>query len=577
MTLVVAFGLVSCSLVTRQRPNQDLSLPAVLPAIPLDDTRPPAAPDASHGAALYEQKCSPCHGISGTGDGPSAAAIRAQGRQVASLIDPARARAAQPSDWVRVIRNGRLENLMPGFSGSLNAQDRWDVLSYVWALGTVSQNLQSNAVGYQSTCASCHAIPAALMADTAAAKASLDELAAIIARSPSHKPVAAIANMGDAQRLQLAEYVRDSVYGNADATTLRQAIQVGDGRLAFVVKNVNRPGTAVTDAVVTLHGYNSASEVVSHSTQLDATGVAVFEGLPRRPEVFYEPEIIYAGGRFFGSTAQLTSTRALTQSVDVYDVSTDPGTITISEWHNFIQGFGEGTLTMAEVLVFDNTSARAYSSANGRSLRISLPPDATNLRFEGPGLGARFVRDGDVLYDLDAVLPGTHSSQISLSYELPYRNAKTFTREAYYPLKSWDVIVPDSEVRVTGLPDRGLQTLPNGGAVHLYIQQQSAPAGPVTFAVSGQPSENPPAGSDTRSLLVALATFAGALLVASSLLLRARHERRLVAASAALQDSLVQQIAHLDDALARGEVSEPYYSETRGGLMARAKEVWHDG
>ena len=572
--LGIAFVLTSCSLVGRSRVTQDLSKPATLPPIPLDEQRPPTPPSAARGAAIYEQKCAACHGVGGAGDGSAAAAIRAQGRQVASLVDPARARAAQPGEWLRVIANGRIANLMPGFSGSLNAQDRWDVLTYVWALGANPQMLQTTASGFQSNCVRCHAQPVALMAGVALGKYSITELAGVIARSPTHLRTAGLGVLGDTQRQQLAEYLRASVFDFADASTLRSNTQRGDGRLAYVAQNGTRPGAPLGDAAVTLRAYDSRSEVFSRTARLNASGLAVFDDLPRRADVFYEPEITYGGARFFGAPAQLTATLALTQPLRVFDVTSDAGAISISEWHSFVQGFGEGTISMAELFVFDNASDKAFTGADGRSVKISLPPDATNVRFEGAGLGARFVRDGDLVGDLDAVLPGVRASQISLSYDMPYRNAKSLARELFYAVKSWDVIVPDGELRVTGIPDRGVQNLPSVGAVRLYVQTQPSSIGVFRYGLAGQPRAASGAGNDTRSLLIAFFALAGALMSVVVLLSRARSDQRGRITDDGFRETLVRQIADLDDAFARAEIDEAYHRETRARLKARLRAVW---
>lgn len=576
MTCVLMVIFTSCSLVTRQRPDQDLSVPASLPAIPRDDQQPPATLNGRHGAQIYEQKCAACHGTSGAGDGPSSAAIRAQGKQVANLIDPVTSREAKPVDWLRVIATGRISNLMPPFSGSLTSQDRWDVLTYIWSLQTNVKTVEATAPLFQSTCAGCHAKPGLLMSGAAPGKYSLSELAGALYRSPSHQGVVSITMMSDLQRLQMSEYVRSSTFDSVPAATLRETTQIGDGRLTYQLQNLNRPNITVVGGSVTLHGYDRTSEVYSRTVPITTTGAVAFEGVPRRADVFYEPEVIYSGGRFYGAAIQLTNTVAATLPLQVFDVTSDPAVVSISEWHTFVQGFAEGTMSISEIMVFDNASDKAFSDSSGRSLKFALPADATNLQFEGPGLGSRFIREGETFFDLDALLPGAHASQISVSYTIPYRKARSMSRTISYPYKSWDVIVPEGEVQVSGLPDRGIQTLPNGGAVHLYVQQTPGPPGTVRYEISGQPRQKTAAGSDRTSLLISMAALAGGLLVAASLVLYARNERTGSASQPTSQVVLVQQAANLDDAFARGDVSESYYRQSREMLLRQLREGWRD-
>jgi mono/diheme cytochrome c family protein len=119
--------LTACTIAARPTlPTDSLLTPAALPAPIADgESAPLAPPDSRIGASIYAEKCAACHGVTGAGDGPRAGQIRSQGGQVANLIDPARMRAATPTEWHQLITDGRLTALMPGFSGSLSAQERW--------------------------------------------------------------------------------------------------------------------------------------------------------------------------------------------------------------------------------------------------------------------------------------------------------------------------------------------------------------------------------------------------------------------------------------------------------------------
>src|SRR5512138_3497004 len=103
---------------------------------------PTRRPSATVGASLYQEKCIRCHGDLGRGDGAMAAQIQAQfNSPVADLTSDVVARARTPEEWYDVVSNGRLQNGMPGFAGSLEVDQRWDVIAYAWSLAVAPQQV----------------------------------------------------------------------------------------------------------------------------------------------------------------------------------------------------------------------------------------------------------------------------------------------------------------------------------------------------------------------------------------------------------------------------------------------------
>ncbi len=561
--------LTACSNSGRNSNNQDLSNPAPTPAVQ-NAIAPAAAPDAARGAKLYEEKCAACHGTNGDGAGPQAAAIRAQGQTVANLIDPNKTRATKPSDWFQIITNGRLQNLMPPFSGSLNPQDRWDVIAYTWALGTRPDALSSGKAVFEANCAQCHSA-ANLGKPDLLARSALNDILAAMGRGDQHRPN---TQLSEIQRGQAANYVRSLAYRYADPVAIRDATLKGAGVLSWQVENKSAGGTVPANVPVVLHVYDANSEVFTRSTTLDANGVVKFDQLPVRRDYFYEPEMIYNGARFFGAPAQITGTALAPRPFVIYEVSNDAGQISISDFHYFVQGADEGKLSIAEVYSIDNTGDRAYIAKPMQSLRFSLPPDATNIRFDGPGIGARFIRDGDILIDMDAVTPGKPASGLTLIYEIPYRNRKTIEREMFYPVKKWDVVMPGLALRASGggLVDRGQQQVQNT-SFNLFAAEQGMPkAGPLRFEISGQLRAGPAPGSDNLSIGVGVGLFVLSLGMLYLSVLRGRALRAGVGAAAndkVMRQALLQAVADLDDEFEAGKLNEADYCNQRDALMSR--------
>jgi copper transport protein len=109
---------------------------SVLPVAPLPPVSPVPATGASlaRGEVIYRQSCLACHGLTGRGDGPAAGTLRSRPadlrvHMVAGHTDP------ELYAWVS---DGIAGTEMPGFSGRLDAEDRWHVVNYIRQLGDVS-------------------------------------------------------------------------------------------------------------------------------------------------------------------------------------------------------------------------------------------------------------------------------------------------------------------------------------------------------------------------------------------------------------------------------------------------------
>ncbi len=580
-------ALAGCSMSERSSMrNIDLDAPAVLPTLSADgETAPARAPDAARGAEIYEQKCIACHGVNGEGDGARAAQIREQGRTVANLILPARVRAARPSEWHTIITNGRIDALMPGFSGSLNAQDRWDVQAYVWSLGATAQSLAAGRALYAAQCASCHGGPGAapsngapLLSDTLGlAERTLTDLAGKMTLGEPHRSI----TLSEAERFQVADAVRALGYSHADPAQLRQARVQGGGTL--VLRPLNGTASAQpppADAPVVLRALDRNGEVFSRTALLAGSGVVTFANLPQRDDFFYQAELDYQGGRFYGSPAQLApGVTVVSDVLAYYETTNDATTLSIANVLIAVQDMSEGEITVVEVYEFAQNSDRAFVGNNGRTLRITTPADATNVRFDGLGLGRRFIQDGETIHDTEVVVPGTPAQRITVIYEVPYRQARAFERTVFYPVTRWTVLVPDTDtlggtpLRVSGaVKDEGVREA-DGTRVRLYSGQTPADAR-LRFDLSGQPISAARPGEDARAIGFGLIALALALGLGAFLFMRVRALRKEMLDPAAERRALILEIAQLDDARARGGIDEAAHARERARLKAALAENW---
>ncbi len=139
---------------------------------PLEDV-PSEPPSLSRGRQVYQENCASCHGASGRGDGPVAAALSPR---PADLADAAALLASSPLDFYRRITVGSAGTSMAPFEHVLSSEDRWAVALYASTLRLPrpsSRRPPDRLVGFETTAAMSDADllaelgPGATLADVA--------------------------------------------------------------------------------------------------------------------------------------------------------------------------------------------------------------------------------------------------------------------------------------------------------------------------------------------------------------------------------------------------------------------------
>ena len=94
--------------------------------------------DTARGHQLFTQNCSACHGDRGLGDGPAAVASP---MPVPAIGSKERTPDLSPALAYNVVSVGIRGTPMPPFATTLNPQDRWNVVNYVYTLRGTKMSL----------------------------------------------------------------------------------------------------------------------------------------------------------------------------------------------------------------------------------------------------------------------------------------------------------------------------------------------------------------------------------------------------------------------------------------------------
>lgn len=587
-----------------------LSTPAAAAPRPAQET-PPLPADARAGLPIYLEKCAPCHGETGMGNGPQAAQLQFPPAQFA---DAAAMWGKTPADLFAVTKNGRIEKLMPPFAQSTGDQAIWNVLAYAWSLHLDPAELQQGEAVYQAACAGCHG--AAGQGDGPDAGADLLDLTSLDAtanrsqrdwfdalQSPAHSRV---ADLSDAERWASLEFVRTWTLPPLQA----RPFAPGDGVISGVVTNDTPQGDVTAGLTVTLSVFDDFDLATQISATTSVTGFYRFDSLNTDPGWLYVANLSFKDVPY--STGVMTFTAAAPAqdgSIAVYEPTNDSSVLAVERAHWFLE-FDQSNLLVAELYIWSNNSDRVYVGAAsedddaGRSvLPFALPPDFQNLSFDDGDLGRRYQLTPDGAADTLPLPPGQGVRQTLLRYVIPFTSLTLdLQHPVAVPLRSLNVLVADVGAQVSS-PD--LQEGPARQveqATYFNFTTAEVPAGKtIELKLTNLPFNRSPetaaaAQANSPWLAVGVAVFAALGLLG---VLYFATRRRQEMAQAAEDDEaeegeedgdeedqapaapsldldalrrrrqgLILAIARLDDRHAGGGMSEADYAARRGRLKA---------
>lgn len=628
LTALLALGLSSCnfSLAADVTPPPGYQPPPPSTAAPTAGLLfPVVPPDPAQGAAIYAEKCAPCHGVGGMGDGPNASGLP---NPVAALGSPEIAQKATPAGWFSVVTNGNLERFMPPFR-SLSDRQRWDVVAYSFTLSNLADEIEQAAELWTAECAACHGASGAgdgpeagslLVSDLTdqervAGKSEFDFYTVIT--SGAEGMPAFGERLSETERWTLAGYVRllsfassaaeellpppvatpqvtlpaGSATESASATeTVKTTEVVSATRLGTVSGAVtNDTGSPAAGGLeVNLHAFIGMELVFTDTTTLKGDGTYVFENLELEPGVAFLTTVEFDGVVYGSDITQVDeATESLDLPIQVYQSSSDTGLLSVDRLHYFFEFVDEDTLRVLELYIISNTSDKTIVPLEtGQPLiRFSLPPEAEALQFEEGVLGGRFIETPDGFGDTAPIRPGAGNHQVLFSYELPYNRKLDLVRTTPLNTQAVVILAPEDGVKIRGenLQDAGSRDI-QGVPYQMYNGAAMEAEDDLRLTISGRPGGGFKLTSAPPSnLMIGLAALGTVLLVAGAWLYT-RNRRNGAALDdggpAAVADesldsreAVMDAILALDDLYQEGKLPEEGYLQRRAELKARLQEL----
>lgn len=600
--LLSASLLAACSLAAQapaEQPGQGQPLPAAQPAAQTLEL-PARRPGAAAGADLYQQKCIRCHGASGRGDGTMAGQIQSQfGSPVADLTSDVVARARTPEQWYDIVANGRMDKGMPGFAGSLNVDQRWDVIAYAWTLGAPMDTLARGQQVYGEQCAHCHG-PAGKGdgKDASGQLPDLSDFATLAQVEPGrwdqaldsgHVPSFAGTLSVDAKRAAI-DYVRSLAYDATAPTLVSGATPAPDstapgatpatlpanpaGPTAPIVLRGNiingTSGQSVPDALnMTLYivpHQGTSANMMTRTFQSGVGGTYVISTTDAGAGDLLALGADYKDLRFF--SALLPPEPQMTLPITIYESTSDAANIVIDTLHIVAIPTAEG-LNVSEIYVLSNNDDRFVAGFGQPVMHFGLPAGVTNVQMEDAERQVMAV-SGDGLDYYDAIPIGSQIQQIVFQYTLPV-TATSLGRTIYHPIASVNLLVEANadQAQVTSDQFKAMGTQDIQGATYQQYSVLNVEPGQSLAVSIGSPSAT---AFDWRIILgIGLVVVGGV-----GLILWQRGQKKPAQSPALQKEALIDQIAALDDDFSAGQIDEINYKAQRAKLKEKLLNLMNE-
>lgn len=600
--VIIAALLAACdlSLAGDITPPPDYQAPT-FEAVADEAGYPEALPDAASGRLIYQQSCLPCHGADGLGDGPQAAQLPVT---VPAIGSAEVAFQSTPAEWFQVITQGNMENFMPPFAGSYSAQQRWDVLAYVYSLASDPALIEQGQGVFRQVCAECHGLDGGgseaardfsdqqLMAETSGA----DILQLLSSAEPPHDfsvnaedawavaayvrgftfPVIDTGSM--AEPTEAVTPAATSEAGETGETNEEGAVEETPETPTLTVSGVVNNGSDSSlpdDLMLTLRAFDHFEPALEMSGTVEADGGFSFEDLEPVAGRLYFVTVEHQGATYASQFVTLEEGQTeISLEATYYDSTHDPSALVADRVHMFFDFNDPEMVQVVQFWVISNPTQQAVTPQDGSVpvLQFPLPQGFSGLAFESGELGQQYLPTADGFGDLRMVEPGEGIYQMLFAFQLPYKRSLDYAQTLEFPAGVVQVFVPQGiKLEGEGLQSSGMQDL-NGEPYDSYEVEDTGAGYSLSFSLKGRnpAAESIFAGVGQQGNLV-IGT-AGLLLVVLGVVLWLRQVRtpeELPGTSEAVMDAIIE----LDAAYEAGALDEAEYQAQRQALKNRLAEL----
>jgi mono/diheme cytochrome c family protein len=612
----LTFLLSACNLTLARDVTPPPNYVPPTPAPTLGPLFPVQAPSTENGALIFAEKCAPCHGKTGLGDGEQGIKLNVT---VPAFGLPEVARPASPAQWYRVVTQGNMERFMPPFA-SLSDQERWDVVAYALTLHTSEEEIAQGKELFESNCADCSTD---FFRDQEKMSALSEvELARIIKQGNDQVPAFG-ATLSEDEVWAVAAYLRTlafdteplvsapaasatsqavtvtetpakaktplgTVEGTEQAAATSEATAVPQAGFGSVSGSVeNKTGAALPDDLkITLRGYDHGAdpsagpqEVFSQEGTLGKDGSFVFENIEMPLNRIFIAELAYDGMNVQSGFAIVKEgdTNLTLPPITLYNQTEDISALVIDETRIFLE-YGTDAVQVFNVYSFRNPSDKTIvvkMNENGEVPFIKAPEGSS-------GFGYEPMQDSKPLQQIEngfAVPPSEDSYGLIFFASLPKAKEFTFSQEFVLPAASVSVFVPEGvSIQSDKSENLGIQTIQDF-KFQIYDMGNVAAGEKLNLSISGTPKESDTASTpaeqttSNQNLLIGAGALGIALILAGGWMYLRDRNREEESAGAREEgnefetsEDVIDAIIALDDLHRAKKISDGAYQKRRAEL-----------
>ncbi len=577
--LSILLSACTLSLADDITPPPDYKSPTPGPTMsPLFPQNPPSL---ASGAAIFAEKCAPCHGDKGLGDGPMAAQLQ---KVPAAVGKPEIARVAAPANWYTTVTQGNINSFMPPFSGSLSDQQRWDVVAYTLSLGgSTFAEAQKGKVIFEANCVKCHdpnsttPSPVTFTDQGMMAKLTQTDIANFV-----NKGVGKMPGFGglipDEDIFAVAAYVRTfsvvagevaaaatpvpptatsapdanatpsvdagtpaATESSAAATTPTETTGVVQGK---VVNGSDGSDPSTLKAVLHVFEHDPAtqqfSEVSTQEAPIAADGAYSFKDVRMLANQAFYVSVDYADTTYESEPAfPKEGESTIELPVTIYSTTTDTSALVADQMHILLDYSKPNIVQVVEFLVVSNPGTKSVVAAEkgGPVVKVSLPKGYTNLQFDQGAIGDRYIKTDDGFADTTSVVPGTGKYQLVFAIDLPLPKPGlfggqqlTFSQPIALKAAAASVLVPEGvTLQGANFTPGGTQSMGTAAKYQVYTTGVLEPGKTLDVSASGAPKSATTTDTSTNSsqnIIIGVGAF-GLLLIVIGVYLFWRDRQKL--------------------------------------------------
>ena len=360
----------------------------------------------------------------------------------------------------------------------------------------------------------------------------------------------------------------------------------GQVRGTVVNRNSGEVVTESLDVMLHILDQDMVDKGMEHG-QSQPDGTFVFPDVPFDANTQFAVMATYDGVSYFSETipADMTSMQV---SIDmpVYETTQDLAAVQIDQMHVLFE-FSPDGLETKELYIISNTGERTvkdvYDLGEDKSavLQFPLPKDADYIFFK-PDDQERFVKLDGAFADTYPILPGDQPAQVMTSYLVPYSGERVYTYTVPVNTARINFLLPEQagiSVKGTGLTGPESRALQDGSSYQVYSYSDLKAGDTLNVTLVGTTS-SPNTNNSTNNLIAIVAAFLGFAVIGVGVWWWRRPEETQLEeeevndqSDEPTLDTLIAEIARLDERYEQQGFSSEEYQDKRQVLMQKAKQL----